>query len=475
MADIMKVTTPTTGYENTSPRHNPITPGDTQIQNVVTPNRVSRPDGKTDQQGADSSGYLHRYDSNFESFIQQLRRTPTLTDTMSGLLLGRMQTLVSSGLSTDMAQELAQFLKMLTMDQAQLLMFLKQQSMSSVRFKGAFFDILREIFNGSEMPGMKGDILQFLKKYNDMASTEHISKSMLSILQRMSEAMPNSARGGLNDLAAQLQKALQRGDRAGAMSILQNGIMPYMGNYVSRTHDMGLPRTLLSMLTLQIARYENGSEESTLQAFRQLGGYTAIRDRLGGLDDKSLLLLLRNSEFEQASKQDMLMQTLMNMAERALRGEGGLEARQAFEAMMQALLLNQSVYMPLTHLMIPLEWNGRMMFSEMWIDPDADNSQRNGENKERTIRLLLKFDIQDLGLFDAVVELHGEKAVDLRIAYPEKLSPAKKVIQSSVSNILQKCGLEPKNVVVDTMRQPVSLSEVFPRLYERKNSINVSI
>ncbi len=475
MADIMKVTTPTTGYENTSPRQNPITPGDTQIQNVVTPNRVSRPDGKTDQQGADSSGYLHRYDSNFESFIQQLRQTPTLTDTMSALLLGRMQTLVSSGLSADMAQELAQFLKMLTMDQSQLLMFLKQQSMSSVRFKGAFFDILREIFNGSEMPGMKGDILQFLKKYNDMASTEHISKSMQSILQRMADAMPNSARGGLNDLAAQLAKALQRGDRQGAMSILQNGIMPYMGNYVSRTHDMGLSRTLLSMLTLQIARYENGSEESMLQAFRQLGGYTAIRDRLGGLDDNSLLLLLRNSEFEQASRQDMLMDSLLKMAERALRGEGGLEARQAFEAVMQALLLNQSVYMPLTHLMIPLEWNGRMMFSELWIDPDADNSQRNGEKKERSVRILVKFDIQDLGLFDTVIELHGEKAVDLRIAYPEKLSPAKKVIQSSVSNILHKCGLEPKNVIVDTMRQPISLSEVFPRLYERKNSINVSI
>lgn len=475
MADIMKVTTPMTGYENTSPRHNPITPGDTQIQNVVTPNRVSRPDGKTEQQGADSSGYLHRYDSNFESFIQQLRQTPTLTETMSALLLGRMQTLVSSGLSEDMAKELAQFLKMLSMDQAQLLMFLKQQNMSSVRFKGAFFDILREIFNGSNMPGLKGDILQFLKKYNDMASTEHIMKSMMSILERMSDAMPNAARGGLNDLMNQLQGALQRGDRTGAMSILQNGIMPYMGNYISRTHDMGLARTLLSMLTLQIVRYENGSEEGTLQAFRQLGGYTAIRDRLGGLDDNSLLLLLRNTEFEQASKQNTLNQTLLDMAERALRGEGGLEARQAFEAIMNALLLNQSVYMPLTHLMIPLEWNGRMMFSELWIDPDADNSQRNGEKKERTIRLLIKFDIQDLGLFDTVVELHGEKNVDLRIAYPEKLAAAKKIIQSSVSGILHKCGLEPKNIVVDTMRQPISLSEVFPRLYERKNSINVSI
>lgn len=238
---------------------------------------------------------------------------------------------------------------------------------------------------------------------------------------------------------------------------------------------MGLPRTLLSLLTLQIARYENGSEEGTLQAFRQLGGYTAIRDRLGGLDDNSLLLLLRNTEFEQASKQDFLNHTLLDMAERALRGEGGLEARQAFEAIMNAMLLNQSVYMPLTHLMIPLEWNGRMMFSELWIDPDADNSQKDGAKRERSIRLLIKFDIQDLGLFDTVVELHGEKAVDLRIAYPEKLASAKKVIQSSVSGILQKCGLEPKNVVVDSMRQPLSLSEVFPRLYERKNSINVSI
>lgn len=475
MADIMKVTTPMTGYENTSPRQNPITPGDTQIQNVVTPNRVSRADGKTEQQGADSSGYLQRYDSNFESFIQQLRQTPTLTETMSALLFGRMQTLVSSGLSAEMAQELAQFMKMLVMDQSQLLMFLKQQNMSSVRFKGAFFDILREIFNGSDMPGMKGDILQFLKKYNDMASTEHIKKSMMSILQRMMDAMPNAARGGLNDLINQLQSALQRGDRAGAMSVLQNGIMPYMGNYISRTHDMGLTRTLLSLLTLQIARYENGSEEGTLQAFRQLGGYTAIRDRLGGLDDNSLLLLLRNTEFEQASKQDFLNHTLLDMAERALRGEGGLEARQAFEAIMNAMLLNQSVYMPLTHLMIPLEWNGRMMFSELWIDPDADNSQKDGTKRERSIRLLIKFDIQDLGLFDTVVELHGEKAVDLRIAYPEKLASAKKVIQSSVSGILQKCGLEPKNVVVDSMRQPLSLSEVFPRLYERKNSINVSI
>ena len=54
MADIVKVTTPTTGYENTTPRQNPITPGDTQIQNVADPTRINRPDGKTEQKGADN-------------------------------------------------------------------------------------------------------------------------------------------------------------------------------------------------------------------------------------------------------------------------------------------------------------------------------------------------------------------------------------------------------------------------------------
>lgn len=476
MADIMKVTTPMTGYENTSPRQNPIVPGDTQIQNVADPTRVTRPDGKTEQQNADNSGILYRYDSNFESFVQRLRQTPTLTEIMSALLLGRMQTLVSSGLSADMAQEMAKFLQMLVMDQSQLEIFLKQQNTSSVRFKGAFFDILREIFNNSDQTGMKNEILQFLKKYNDMASTDHIVRSMTGTIERMAAAMPGKARSGLLELLDQLRPMLQSGDRNSALTFLQNKLVPYMGNYVARTHDMGLARTLLSMLTLQMTRYENGSEQSMLQAFRQLAGYRAISARLGGLDDQKLLLLLKNTEFEQASRQNAFADSLMDLASRALSGEAGVEGRQTFEAIMHALLLNQSVYMPLNHLMIPLEWNGRMMFSEIWVDPDADqNKSGGGGNGEKAVRLLLKFDIQELGLFDTVIELRGNRLVSLRVAFPEKLAPAKKVIQSSMTAILQKCGLEPQNVITEPMKQPLSLSEVFPHLYERKNSINVSI
>lgn len=61
------------------------------------------------------------------------------------------------------------------------------------------------------------------------------------------------------------------------MALLQKGVIPYMSEYVERTHDMGTPRELLTMLTLNVARYQNGSVENLLELFHQLGGYGTLK------------------------------------------------------------------------------------------------------------------------------------------------------------------------------------------------------
>jgi hypothetical protein len=48
---------------------------------------------------------------------------------------------------------------------------------------------------------------------------------------------------------------------------------------------MGLSRTLISMLALDISRYENGSEDSLLQSFHQLNGFAGLREKLGDTID----------------------------------------------------------------------------------------------------------------------------------------------------------------------------------------------
>ena len=154
--------------------------------------------------------------------------------------------------------------------------------------------------------------------------------------------------------------------------LLQRELFPYMSDYVGRTHDMGLPRSLLTMLSLNAVRYENGTEERLLEAFHQLSGYAAFKDQLRGIDGQSLLALLRSSRFDGETGAVRFANSITAAVQRAMRGECSAEMQQAFQSLMGAVLVNESVYMPVNHYLLPLMWNHRALFSELWVDPDAE-------------------------------------------------------------------------------------------------------
>ena len=268
---------------------------------------------------------------------------------------------------------------------------------------------------------------------------------------------------------------MESGDRAGALRLLQGTILPFLGGYTSRTNDMGVSRTLISMLALDIARYENGSREGLLQSFRQLMGHASLRDKLGGLDNDSLLRLLENNSYTRAADRNQLADQLAQAAQRALRGGAGAEVQDAFRNIVAAFLVNESVYMPLNHMMIPLEWNGKMMFSELWVDPDAeDNLKRGRGDRDNTIRFLFKIDIQGLGFLDMVLSCQRD-SVDLQLYCPQSLTPFSQIMEGELSRILTESGMKPVGVSVQGMDQPLSISSVFPRIFEGENSVNVKI
>ena len=226
------------------------------------------------------------------------------------------------------------------------------------------------------------------------------------------------------------------------------------------------------MLSLDVARYENGSLEKLLESFHQLSGYGTLKGQLGKVDDKTLLALLRNSQMDAASRASQFTTQLLSAASRALRGDGSAEIQQAFQNLIAAMLINESVYMPVNHYLIPLEWNGRMLFSELWVDPDAEQEQKGGGGKSNAFRFLFKMDVQDLGLFDVILtSQNGE--VDLDIRCPDRVAPFSRQVEQAVSGILERNELRPTRISVRRMERPVALTEVFPKIFEGKNSINV--
>ncbi len=87
MSNILRVTTPLPGYESNNIKNNTQNPAEkTQIQNPVDPSRVVRPDGRTDANSQREAQLGMSYESNFGTFVQLLRDTPPLSDTMSKLM-----------------------------------------------------------------------------------------------------------------------------------------------------------------------------------------------------------------------------------------------------------------------------------------------------------------------------------------------------------------------------------------------------
>jgi hypothetical protein len=341
------------------------------------------------------------------------------------------------------------------------------------RFSGPLFTLLRDAYRNAESEGMRGDILLFLKRYGDYSSSEHIEGNLLRNLNRMARAIPASYGSQLIELVAQLENGIASGDRAGSLKLLLGKILPFMSDYVGRTHDLGYARSLLTLLTLDISRYESGSRESLLQAFHQLKNYATLRDRLGALDESGLLRLLQSSSFAKAPTENLFANQLAAAAAHALRGGSGMEAQTAFRELVSAFLVNESVYMPINHVLVPLNWNGKMMFSELWVDPDAEGSGQGDGKDAHTLRILFKLDIQVLGFFDMVLTCRGE-TVDLQIQCPERVVPFAPVVERSVGEILARNGYK-SQVRVRKMERPLSISEVFPKVFAGKDSVNVKV
>ena len=483
MPDILGATNPVPGYDkaatvNRNVSVTPDTANNPQIQNVPDPSRVTRADGRTEQQGSNLQGDGRiRYDSNFQTFLQRLRDTPSMVDSLIRIFSGREGTVVLSGMSDGIAEEMSQILEMLRMDESQLLDFLTGQVKAGSRFGGALFALLRSAYARAASDGVRADILQFLKNYVDFDSTSHLESNILRDLETMADAIPASWAEKLRDLMAQLKNGVAAGDRQGNLQLLQREIFPYMSSYVERTHDMGLPRALLTMLALNTARYENGSEEKLMESFHQLSGYGTLREQLGGIDGQSLLMLLRSGRMQENSQAVQFADHLVAAAAKALRGEGSAEIQQAFQNLINAMLINESVYMPVNHYLLPLEWNGRMLFSELWVDPNAEDEEGRKDGRQgggNSMRFLFKIDVQSLGLLDIILTTR-DRDVDIQVACPDKMVPFSRQIEDAISGILVKNELNPSRVLVRKMERPVTLTEVFPKIYEGKNSVNVKV
>lgn len=473
MSNILNVSSAIPGYDNNI-KNNPYTTADANIQNQVDPSKVTRPDGRTDSGQEQSTGMGLNYESNYDNFVQMMNSSPQLTQIFTKLIFGGMNHLVEAGIGETFAEEIAGFFEKMKMSEEETLSFIKSQMNGAVRFKGALFQLLRHTMNETTSVDLKAGILDFVKKYGDMASGRHLLGNIAANITEIEKYMFKADREVLENLFSKMNLDEKPGNTKQNIQILKNEIIPFLSRYISKTHDMGKIRNIINLLSFNTARYENGSAESLSQSFKRLMNFQAFSRQFQGINADSLMEALGNTDFDKEAGKNDWADSFLNIMRMGVRGEAGLEHKQTFENIMNAILLNESVYMPVLHLMLPVELNGNLMFSEIWVDPDADGTGTGGGPQERKIKLLVKFDIKNVGFFDLVL-LYQDGKADVMLYYPEKLEPLEKEIEKGVHMIMAKNNIRSSSLVLDKNKGSKALSEVFPKMNERKNTINVRI
>lgn len=470
MAEILRVTTPLTGQEAANRvRSNSQEP--TNINNVVNPNRVPRNDAKGLYDDHETNKFSPNLKSNFDSFLQKLASTPGMSAETAKLFFTRYGSIINSGMGEGIAAEMAKYLSLMKVGDAELLNLLKGMQNSSVKFTGGFFDVLRDLMSSKNISmDAKSMILEFLRRYDAITANSHTLENIMSNLNNIADRMMRSSAEQLRELVSTLDTTAGKGNVTENLANMRENIIPFLSAYISQTKDFGSVRDNINLFILNFTRYEMGSKEGFSDALNCMLGIPEVSSKITNNMVADLVDgIFANMHGDQSK---MLQDQLVSILTKGLDGQAGHQNTQLFHNILHSALLNESVYMPLLHMMLPADYNGRQMFSEIWVDPDSD--ERNEKETGNAIKLLVKFDIKDLGFFEMVMLVQNGK-VDMQLFYPEHLEPMKNQIKEGIFTIVERNDLKFRSYLAEKCVKPKPISDVFHKLFEGRNMVNVTV
>ncbi|MCL2634534.1 MAG: hypothetical protein FWD34_08490 [Oscillospiraceae bacterium] len=234
-----------------------------------------------------------------------------------------------------------------------------------------------------------------------------------------------------------MQSAL-RSDLAQANSI--STLVDYLNNILSLLPDVPERQTLFEMLSETIA----------------------------GMAEKGEL------PPEAAAQNKSSLEELTAFIEKNIN-HAALKTLNSFNAsnLLQSLINAPGVFTPLAHYIIPLQFGGTRAFGELWVDNDEKNAAAGADGK-KNIHLFLTFEVETVGRFETDLYASGAE-INLAVLYPEGFEGEMKAIKEKINRIIADTGYHVKEFRTGVLREPHDLTQIFPRILEKREGLDVVV
>lgn len=202
-----------------------------------------------------------------------------------------------------------------------------------------------------------------------------------------------------------------------------------------------------------------------------------LRERLYGVFVGIIEKMSVKNELPQHGIRPPVSSTLDNLTDFIEKNinNPALKSLDSFNAanLLQSLLNAPGVFTPLAHYILPLEVNNTRAFGELWVDND-ENNPNNTPGTQRNYHLFLTFDIDSIGRFEVDMYALGEE-VNLSLLYPPRFEKEIEPLKDRVTKIIRSSGYSARTFETAPLKKPHNLVEVFPKITEKRTTLNTRV
>lgn len=362
---------------------------------------------------------------------------------------------------------------MLTENNVLAEIFSQQQGISA--YKGEFFDVLRNILSGTNNQNFRQTVGELLKSITSKVYSKDITDSISENLLQFAELMdfkPEVA-NVFKQLASYFSDETITGKDANPENFtqLKNSLINVLREINGSIYSTEKTQNLTALIVYNLSKFVN-EKDSLSASFEKFLSFIPEEqhDNLRELLNNYLETATQQSE--SAKLHSQVIEKLSDMITNGLSQKNSATTAE-INNLLHSLAAAPTVLTPLLHYIVPMNYANTNAFSEMWVDPDADN-QGNASGDDNNVHIFFVSEIDGLGHFEFEIYAKGHE-IDFYMFCPDEFvsffQNFKETVIKSAANTVYTFN----NVSIQKFERERSLEQIFDKLKSRRAGIDVKI
>ncbi len=140
--------------------------------------------------------------------------------------------------------------------------------------------------------------------------------------------------------------------------------------------------------------------------------------------------------------------------------------------LLQSMINAPGVMTPLSHFILPIQVENTRAFGELWVDNDDEPEGGASAGGGKHYHMFLTFDVDAFGRFEADVYANDSK-ISVSLLHPPSFGKNIDQMISKINRIAADAGYTVSRFDTGVLKKPHNLTQVFPKLIERRAGLNV--